>query len=131
MVVASAEARAIVGDLQALLDAIGAPLPVPQPDDVADSLKEGFIMFCSFSVFGMLPILGFVLVPVAFPTWGPHELFLVACAVTAVALGCLGALKANFHDKLYLRSAIETVVLGGLCAGVAFGLGRIIAVSTY
>ena len=87
-------------------------------------------MFCSFSVFGMLPILGFVLVPLAVPSWGEHELFLVACAVTAISLYCLGALKAQFHDKLYIRSGVETVVLGGLCAAVAFGLGRLITVAT-
>ena len=36
---------------------------VPGDDDVAEGIKDGFVMFLSFAAFGMLPILGFSIVP--------------------------------------------------------------------
>ena len=42
-------------------------LPLPVADASAESLKDGFIMFLSFAIFGMLPVLGFVCVPVVAP----------------------------------------------------------------
>ena len=57
-------------------------LPVPEEDDNLNSLKDGFVMFCSFAFFGMLPILGFAVVPALDPSLSDHDLFLVACAIT-------------------------------------------------
>lgn len=102
-------------------------LPVPEEDDNLNSLKDGLVMFASFAFFGMLPILGFALVPLVFPALTQHDLFLVACFITAVSLFGLGAYKAQFNEKKYVRSGCETVVLGGLCALVAFVVGRFVA----
>jgi len=102
-------------------------LPVPGDDDVAEGIKDGFVMFLSFAAFGMLPILGFSIVPVLMPGLEDHTLFAVACLITAFALLMLGAFKARFHDKAYLRSGLETLLLGGACASVAFLVGRAVA----
>ena len=56
-----------------------------------------------------------------------HDLFVVACVITAFALFGLGAYKARFNEKYYLRSGVETLVLGGLCALIAFVVGRFVA----
>jgi len=101
-------------------------LPVPDDEDNLESLKDGLAMFLAFTSFGMLPIIGFVVVPLFVPSLDDHTLFLCACAITGVALFGLGAFKAHFSDKRYLRSAVETVILGGCCAAVAFLLGRIV-----
>ena len=82
-------------------------LPVPEEDDNLNSLKDGLVMFASFAFFGMLPILGFALVPLVFPTLTQHDLFLVACFITAVSLFGLGAYKAQFNEKKYVRSGCE------------------------
>lgn len=78
------------------------------------------------SVWRQLPVLGFVIVPCLAPGLDDHTLFLFACLITAAALFGLGAFKAYFSDKCYLRSAVETVLLGGCCAAVAFLLGRLV-----
>ena len=51
----------------------------------------------------------------------------MACLFTAVALFGLGAFKASFGDKAYLRSGAETLALGGVCAATAFLVGRAVA----
>jgi len=102
-------------------------LPVPEEDDNMNSLKDGFVMFVSFALFGMVPIMGFALVPMLDPSLDEHSLFVVACVVTALALFGLGAFKARFNEKFYIRSGLETLVLGGACASVAFIVGRLVA----
>merc|ERR1711935_868187 len=90
-------------------------LPVPEPDDNINSLKDGMVMFASFAFFGMWPVLGFAVVPMFIPV------------ITAIALFGLGAYKARFNEKFYIRSGVETVVLGGVCATIAFVVGRFVA----
>ena len=86
-------------------------------------------MFASFAIFGMVPIVGFAVVPMlAGPELTDDELFLIACAITATALFLLGSLKARFTDKAYWRSGAETTLLGGVCAAIAFFVGRFVAV---
>merc|ERR1711957_943090 len=42
-------------------------------------------------------------------------------------INSLGAYKARFNEKFYIRSGIETVVLGGVCALIAFVVGRFVS----
>eukprot|EP00965_Chrysotila_dentata_P203694 6181890-Pleurochrysis_carterae.AAC.3 len=69
-------------------------------------------MFSAFALFGMIPVGGFVVVPVLLPSLDQHALFLIACAITALALFLLGAYKAKFHDKLYIRSGRRCTAAG-------------------
>lgn len=99
-------------------------LPVPGDDDAAENLKSGFVMFLSFAAFGLLPVLVYAIIPALVPGLEEHALFSMACVITGAALFGLGAFKAQFHDKRYVVSGIETLVLGGVCAGIAFTVGR-------
>ena len=71
-------------------------LQVPEENHVEQSMKEGFIMFCSFAFFGAAPLLGYVIIPLLFPDLPPSVLFKAACAVTALVLFLLGSIKSNF-----------------------------------
>ena len=62
-------------------------------------------MFVSFTAFGLIPILGYSMVPMLLPDLGEHTLFICACLLTALALLVLGAYKAHFSDKAYWQSA--------------------------
>merc|ERR1719352_1017787 len=102
-------------------------LPMPDKDDNINNLWSALTMFCSFAVFGMVPVIGFAAVPLVVHDLTDNELFLVACLITAVALATLGSLKAQFSDKSFFRSGVETVALGGACAAVAFFVGGYVA----
>merc|ERR1712118_470429 len=65
--------------------------------------------------------------PMFIPGLTEHQLFIVACVITAIALLGLGAFKARFNEKYYIQSGVETVVLGGACATIAFVVGRFVA----
>ena len=84
------------------------------------------MLVCNIAVFPIppLPISHSLPSLPALPFLRFARLFAIACVVTGVTLFSLGAFKAKFHDKHYLRSGIETVVLGGSCATVAYFVGQ-------
>jgi VIT1/CCC1 family predicted Fe2+/Mn2+ transporter len=47
--------------------------------------------------------------------------------VTLIALGVFGYIKGRFTGSRALRSALQTVVIGGLAAGAAFLLAKLIS----
>lgn len=98
-------------------------LQVPEEDHVEQSMKEGFVMFCSFAFFGAAPLLGYTVIPWLFPHLEPEILFKCACAVTALVLFFLGSIKSNFSRSNWFMSGFETLVLGGTCATVAYTIG--------
>ena len=84
-------------------------------------------MFAAFTLFGMLPVVAFVVADTIVPDAQNGDLFTVACAVTGMSLFGLGALKARFADKRYFHSGLETTLLGGACAAVAYFVGAAVA----
>ena len=97
------------------------------PSPNAQAFKDGVAMFCAFAAFGMLPMVGFVAAGAMAPSLDESSLLSVACTVASALVFALGAFKARFHDKQYLRSGAETLVLGLVCAAVAFCVGRAVA----
>mmetsp|Transcript_23159 Transcript_23159/g.34190 ORF Transcript_23159/g.34190 Transcript_23159/m.34190 type:complete len:279 (+) Transcript_23159:256-1092(+) len=101
-------------------------LQVPEEDHVAESFREGLIMFSSFAFFGSLPILGYVVFPSLFPQMSDNQLFGCACAVTGCVLFLLGSVKSTLCASNWFTSGVETLLLGGACATVAYTIGQII-----
>lgn len=98
-------------------------LLVPESDHVKESFIEGVIMFCSFAFFGMMPLLGYVIIPFSFPHLGEESLFVTACVVTGIVLFLMGCLKSIFCVQHWIICGTETLVLGGTCAFVAYTIG--------
>lgn len=99
-------------------------LLVPEEDHVRESMQEGFVMFCSFAFFGALPLLGYVIIPTIFPELHEGYLFLTACVVTGLVLFFMGTLKSFVSAQFWLVAGLETLLLGGACATVAFTIGQ-------
>ena len=101
-------------------------LQVPEEDHIMESMKEGSVMFCAFAFFGALPLLGYVIIPGLFPDLSSDILFWSACCVTGIVLFCMGAVKSYFTSQHALRTGMETLLLGGACATVAFTVGQMV-----
>lgn len=80
----------------------------------------GLITFCAFVAFGVLPLLPYLLAPTR-----PASLRLSMLA-TICALTLLGALRATATGEHLRRAVAETVLVGGLCSAVAFGVGLLV-----
>jgi len=101
-------------------------LQVPEANHVQESFREGVVMFLSFATFGALPLLGYVIIPILYPNLGESELFASACIVTGIVLFFMGVIKSKFCAKDWIMCGVETLLLGGACATVAYTLGQLI-----
>lgn len=88
------------------------------PDPSAENAAlNGLATFLSFIVFGVIPLLPyFILEPDALT-------FNLSVAATFAALVALGLLRWKATNETMLRCVGETVLVGGICAIVAFGVG--------
>ncbi len=74
----------------------------------------------SYIVGGFIPLSPYILIPNLITA------LLVSVAVTLLALFLFGFIKGSFTGTKPLRSGLQTVLVGGLAAGVAFLLARLI-----
>ena len=72
--------------------------------------------FISFTIFGCIPLLPYIL-----RLSGNH--FSISLVCTAGALTLLGLLRSIVARQSWVRGVLETLLLGGLSAGVAFAVG--------
>ena len=87
-------------------------------------VKSGLATFASFFVIGFIPLMSFVL-GIIFP--GLKELeFTLSCILTGVALLIVGAVKGEVVNKHPVKSALETLIIGGIASFLAFGAGYLL-----
>ena len=72
----------------------------------------------SYILGGMVPLSSYMLLD------NLRTALLASIAVTLLALFVFGYVKGHFTGAPPLRSAAQTVLIGGLAAGAAFGLAR-------
>jgi VIT1/CCC1 family predicted Fe2+/Mn2+ transporter len=92
-----------------LRDEYGLPASVRSPWRAAAST------FVAFLACGLVPLLPFVL--------GLGAPFWAAAAATGVVFGAIGAVKSRWSPRPWWRSGLETLLIGGGAAAVAYAIG--------
>jgi len=87
-------------------------------------LKNAIVTFLSFIIFGFLPLAAYI--AESFVDL-PGENFATAGILTLIALFTLGSIKGEISGKHWFKSAIETVVIGGLAAFAAYLVGYLLS----
>ena len=95
---------------------LGLERPEPQR-----ALRSAVTIALSYVLGGMIPLAPYMMMANA------REALLVSVAVTSIALAAFGYVKGRFTGAHALRSAMETLVIGGIAAAAAFGLARLIS----
>lgn len=95
----------------------------PQP---ASPLRSAVATFAAFLIVGFVPVLPFVLDLSA----GVARPFAWSTASTAFAFLVVGYTRGRITDSPRLRAALETLLLGGAAAGLAFGIGAGLGAAT-
>lgn len=92
-------------------------LGIERPDP-RRAFTSAFTIGGAYIVGGLVPLVPYMLVP-AVP-----DAMVWSVIATGVALLAFGAIKGRFTGMNLVRSAIQTLVVGGLAAGAAFGLAH-------
>jgi len=85
------------------------------------ALTSALTIALSYIAGGLIPLSPYILLPVA------RTALLVSVIVTLLALLIFGYIKGRFTGTSPLRSGIQTALIGGFAAAVAFLIARLIA----
>jgi vacuolar iron transporter family protein len=82
--------------------------------------RSALTIACSYIAGGAIPLAPYLAI---------HEIGLalkISIVITLIALAFFGGLKGRLLGSPVLRSALQTVLIGGIAAGAAFGLARLL-----
>jgi len=96
----------------------GLQLDTPAP------LKSGLVTFSAFLLAGMVPLVPLLLVFAG--TLSDRQIFLASAVATGFTFFITGMFRGRVVGQPMLRSAIETLLMGGAAAGLAFFVGAIL-----
>src|SRR5437763_1425771 len=85
------------------------------------ALRSAVTIAASYVVGGLVPLWPYMMMANA------REALLFSVVVTSAALALFGYVRGRFTGANALRSALETLIIGGLAAAAAFGLARLIS----
>ncbi len=80
-------------------------------------MRAALATFGAFLVAGLIPLLPFVL--------GLPDAFTLSAVSTMCVFFAIGALKSRWSLSAWWRSGIETLLIGGLAAAIAYGVGTL------
>ncbi len=84
-------------------------------------LRAGLATFGAFLAVGVLPLLPFLL-----GSLDQARGFSASIAVTAAAFTAVGMLKGRILSRSIARSGAETLLIGGIAAALAYGVGHVL-----
>ena len=89
------------------------------PAEIRSPWRAAAATFAAFVVCGLIPLLPFIL--------GSRSSFVISCLLTGVTFFLIGSFKARWSTSGWLRSGIETLLVGALAAGLAYGAGILLS----
>jgi VIT1/CCC1 family predicted Fe2+/Mn2+ transporter len=95
-------------------------LGLEEPDPKR-ALTSAATIASSYVAGGLIPLSPYVVLA------SVYRGLIFSAVVTLAALGVFGYIKGRFTGERALRSAVQTVAIGGVAAGVAFLLAKLIA----
>lgn len=104
----------------------------PDDSDRWAPLKQGFVCFIAFVIFGLVPLMGFLVVYAVDPAAANSDndvgrVLGIAYALTVVTLFVMGVTKAKLTGSpKMIRSGVMMVLNGSIAGGVAYVIGEIL-----
>jgi VIT1/CCC1 family predicted Fe2+/Mn2+ transporter len=80
--------------------------------------KKASVTFVSFLIIGFIPLLSFV--------FGFKNQYVFSAVLTAIALGIVGWFKGFITQKNKFYSSLQTLIIGGIAASLAFLVGYLL-----
>lgn len=93
-------------------------------DEHISPVKGGLATFIAFNLIGFIPLAAYVLNPLL--KLPPENLFGWTVLFTLVALFTVGAVKGKILEEKWLRSGLETMLIGSAAAAIAYLVGYLL-----
>lgn len=98
-----------------LVEELGMPLDGPS------AIKAAISTMVAFVVVGMIPLIPFI--ADFFAVGSIFNPYLASTVCTGLAFFLVGAAKSRFIDESWFRAGLETLLVGGAAAALAYGVG--------
>jgi VIT1/CCC1 family predicted Fe2+/Mn2+ transporter len=99
------------------------------PLDGPSATRAALTTFVAFCVVGLIPLLTFI-----YNVLAPQEIanpFFASAVLTAVAFFGVGAAKSLFVDESWQRAGLETLLIGGGAAVLAYAVGVLLGFTVH
>ncbi|MDH5442055.1 MAG: VIT1/CCC1 transporter family protein [Candidatus Nomurabacteria bacterium] len=84
-------------------------------------IKSSAVTFVSFIAIGTIPLSPFIVALGS--SWVADRQFLISFIATGIAFALVGAIRGRVTGEHPLATSFETLVIGGIAAGIAFSVG--------
>ena len=89
-------------------------------DKFENPIKSAVVIFFAFVVASLIPIIPFIFMPL-------NAAIPLAVAASVIFLFCSGAIKSKFTKISWLRSGMETLIIGIVATSVVYYIGTLIS----
>jgi VIT1/CCC1 family predicted Fe2+/Mn2+ transporter len=89
----------------------------------ANASQTAVATFFSFIIIGIIPLISFVIAAITKNDYLIRMQFTYSIFLTGIAMLIIGAIKGNVTKKSKIKSAIQTFLIGGTAAILAFVVG--------
>ncbi len=89
-----------------------------------DPKKTALATFTAFVIIGFIPLISFVLA--LFSPIFNNSKFMFSIILTGIAFIIVGSIKGKIAEKSKFKSALETLIIGGIAALIAFFVGYLL-----
>ncbi|EAR20368.1 integral membrane protein [Nitrococcus mobilis Nb-231] len=95
----------------------GMQLRMPSP------LRAALVTFFAFLAIGLIPLTPYIAFPYLVSELSSSALFPLSAAATGVAFLLIGCIKGHYLERAALRGGLETLIMGGAAALLAYVVG--------
>ncbi len=92
--------------------------------DERTPIKTAAATFLSFLLIGFIPLLSYIFAGIL--NLSANSLFISSCVLTAVGLAIVGSMKSIVTEKNKWTGVMETLLLGGIAALLAYYVGAVL-----
>jgi VIT1/CCC1 family predicted Fe2+/Mn2+ transporter len=85
------------------------------PAEIRSPWRAGGATLAAFILCGLVPLVPFL--------FGVRSSFLVSCIATGVTFFLIGSVRSRWSTSGWLRAGLESLFVGALAAGLAYGVG--------
>lgn len=89
-------------------------------------IKTAWATFVSFIIIGLIPLISFLIAAISKNSYLVSNQFMYSFILTGIALAVVGGFKGKIVGKHVLKSAFETLLIGGIAAALAYGVGYLV-----